>query len=201
MSQPPGPPDPNDPWAVPPPQRSDAEPGEQPAPEAGDQPGQQPYAQPGYGQAPYGQPGYGDPTYGQPAYGQPGYGQPGYGQPGYGPPAYGQPGYGYPGQGPYGYQQPTNGKAAASMWTGIAALVLTFCCGVGLLGVVPIVLGVKARSEIRRSGGQQGGEGMALAGIITGAVAVVLSALFITAILVAITRGDTSFDPSGGTGV
>ena len=178
MSQPPGTPDPNDPWAAPPPQ----------------QPGQEPSQQPG--QEPYGQQPYDQPPYGQSPYGQPPYGPPGYGQS-----AYGQPGYGYPPYGPYGYQQRTNGKAAAAMWTGIAAMVLTFCCGVGVLGVVPLLLGIKARGEIRRSGGQQGGEGMALTGIITGAVAVVLSLLFIVAIVVAIARGDTHFAPSGGTGV
>jgi hypothetical protein len=139
--------------------------------------------QPPYGD-PYGQPGYGQP----PAYGQ----QPPYGQ---------QPGYGYPAYGPYGYQQPTNGKAAAALWTGIAALVLTFCCGVGVLGIVPIVLGAKGRSEIRRGGGQQGGDGMALAGIIMGSVAVVLSLVVIGVIVLAIATGDTSFSTSGGTGV
>ncbi len=178
MSQPPGTPDPNDPWAAPPGQPQD-DPWAAP-------PGQPPYPQQ---PPPYGQP----PVYGQqPPYPQPPYGQPPYAQ---------QPGYGYPPYGPYGYHQPTNGKAAASMWTGIAAIVLTFCCGVGVLGVIPIVLGVKARSEIRRGGGQQGGDGMALAGIITGAVAVALSVLFIAAIIIAFATGDTSFDPSGGTGV
>ena len=54
-------------------------------------------------------------------------------------------------------------------------MVLTLCCGLGVLGIVPIVLGVKARAEIRATGGQQEGDGMALAGIIPGAVAVVLS--------------------------
>jgi hypothetical protein len=175
MSHPPGTPDPNDPWAAP----------------SGDEQGP---PQPPYGD-PYGQPGYGQPGYGQPpAYGQ----QPPYGQ----EPAYGQqPGYGYPAYGPYGYQQPTNGKAAAALWTGIAALVLTFCCGVGVLGIVPIVLGAKGRSEIRRGGGQQGGDGMALAGIIMGSVAVVLSLVVIGVIVLAIATGDTSFSTSGGTGV
>jgi len=177
MSHPPGTPDPNDPWAAP---SGDEQPSQQ-------QPPQQPYGQPGYGQ----QPPYGQPTYPQQQpYGP--YGQPGYGQ---------QPGYGYPAYGPYGYQQPTNGKAAAALYTGIAALVLTFCCGGGVLGILPIVLGVKARSEIRRGGGQQGGDGMALAGIILGAVAVVLSLVVIAVIVVAIASGDGSFSTSGGTSV
>lgn len=121
--------------------------------------------------------------------------QPPYGQPPYGQPPYGQPGYGY------GYPQRANGKATAALWTGIGSLVLTFCCGLGVLGVLPIVLGVKARSEIRASGGQQEGDGMALAGIITGAVAIVLSIAVIALIVVAIASGQANFGTGPGTGV
>ena len=78
---------------------------------------------------------------------------------------------------------------------------LTLCCGLGILGVVPIVLGVKARAEIRGTGGQQEGDGMALAGIITGAVAIVLSILFIAAIVISIVSGTANFDGSTQTGV
>lgn len=188
MSYPPGTPDPHepedgqgarDPWATPS--------GDQPYPGQPGQPGQ-----PGPGD----QPSY-PPQYGQPQYDQPGYGQPhGYGQPQYGQQPYGQPG-------PYGYGPPvrTNGKATAALWTGIASLVLSFCCGAGLLGFIPIVLGVKARSEIRASGGQQDGAGMALAGIVTGAVAVVLSALVIVLIIVAFTSGNATFQGPNATGV
>jgi hypothetical protein len=107
----------------------------------------------------------------QPPYGQP-YGQQSpYGQP-YGQQSpYGQPGYG---QQPYGAPQATNGKAQGSLWSGIALLV-TSCCGLGLFGVGPIVLGVKARREIRESEGRQTGDGLALAGIVCGSVAIVLS--------------------------
>jgi hypothetical protein len=186
MSQPPGPaePDPKsggeheapDPWAVP---------SEQP---------QTPYGQPGYEQPPYQQPGYG-----QPPYHQPGSGQPPYQQPGYGPPSYGPPGY--PG-GPYGFATPPiNGKATAALWSGIGLLVLSWCCGLGIFGVVPIVLGAKARSEIRTSGGQQGGAGIALAGIITGAVALVVGLLAIGLIIFALSSGDTNFSTTTQTGV
>ena len=94
--------------------------------------------------------------------------------------------------------QPTNGKATAALWTGIGSLVLTPCCGLGILGLLPIVLGVKARSEIRASGGQQDGEGMALAGIITGACGLVLSIIFIALIIVVIASGEANFDGSTG---
>ena len=61
-----------------------------------------------------------------------------------------------------------NSKATASMVTGIISL---FCCGF-VLGVVAIALGVVARNEISASGGREGGSGMALAGIILGALGV-----------------------------
>lgn len=138
MSQPPGKPDPNDPWA-----------------------------------GPAGEPG-----------GRPG--QPGYGQYGYSP-------YGY-GQTPYGQPPGTNGKAIAALWTGIGALVLSLCCGAGLLaGPVAIVLGVKGRGEIRAGGDVQGGEGMAVAGIISGALAVLLSLAVITVLVIAIAQGGSAY--------
>jgi hypothetical protein len=202
MSHPPGPPDPShgptgpddgedagrdaDPWAPPPPPDRDG------AAEQSPYPGQPDYGQPDYGQPQYGQPDYGQPQYGQPQYGQPQYGQPQYGT-----------GYPQPGYGPYGYQgyaPARNGKAVAAMWTGIGALVLTFCCGGGILGVVPIVLGVKARKEIRAGGGQQEGDGMALAGIITGAIAIVLSLVVIAFIVIAVVAAQSGED-FGQTGV
>lgn len=183
MTHPPGTPDPHDPaaggsgrdpWATPS--------GEQPEPQ---QQPQTPYGQPGYGQQPYGQPGYGQQPYAQ-------YGQQPYGQ---------QPGYGQGGLYGYGAPPRTNGKATAALWSGIGSIVLTLCCGLGILGVVPIVLGVKARAEIRATGGQQEGDGMALAGIITGAVAIVLSILFIAAIVISIVSGTANFDGGTQTGV
>jgi hypothetical protein len=100
------------------------------------------------------------------------------------------PGYGY-GYG-YGYGQPygppvaaTNGKATASLVTGIASLVLSWCCGLGLAGVVAIALGVKARKEIAASGGTQQGDGLALGGIVTGAIAAALGLLFLVLIVLA----------------
>jgi type IV secretory pathway VirB2 component (pilin) len=80
------------------------------------------------------------------------------------------------------------------MWTGIGSLVLTFCCVVpGLAGAVAVVLGIRARNEVRQSGGQQSGDGMALAGIITGAIAFVLALLFLVVIVIALATGDGDF--------
>jgi hypothetical protein len=130
-------------------------------------------------------------------------GQPGWpGQPGYGAAHPADPRYpAYPGPPPYGgYQPRTNGKAQGAMWTGIGLLVLTFCCLAGVLGFVPIALGVMARSEIRASGGQQTGEGMALAGIITGALALALSLALIALLVLVVLRahaGVQGFDTTG----
>jgi hypothetical protein len=95
----------------------------------------------------------------------------------------------------------TNGKAIAALWSGIGLLVLSWCCGLGVLGVVPIVLGAKARSEIRRSNGQQGGAGIALAGIITGAVAIVIGLLAIGLIALTVSSGQADFSSTTQTGV
>ena len=160
------------------------------------QSGHPPYSQPSHpaqsgpwpAQPPYPPPGYGDP-YGRQSHAQhPG--QPPYGQQPYG--------YGYAGQ---GFARPRNTKAVAALWTGIGALVLTLCCGAGVLGVVPIVLGVKARSEIRAGGGQEDGDGMAVAGIVTGAVAVVLSIAFIAVIVIALATNGAAGGTFGETRV
>jgi hypothetical protein len=205
MSYPPGTPDPSSGQPEPNEDRnSGQDEGQDPEASAASPPyGATPHSQDPYGQPPYGQPPYGQPPYGQPGYGQQAYPPPGYGQQGYPPAPYGDP-YGQAPYGPYGYPgsgfvRPRNGKAIAAMWTGIGALVLTPCCGAGVLGLLPIVLGVKARSEIRMSGGHQDGDGMALAGIITGAIAVLLSVAVIAAIVIAIARGDaqSSFGETG----
>ncbi len=111
-----------------------------------------------------------------------------------GPPSPGyDPGTGPPGSGP-GYPPggppvvTTNGKATAAVVTGITTLVLSWCCGFGLVGIVAVVLGVRARTEIARSGGRQDGDGLALAGVITGAVATVIGLAALVAIGIAVSR-------------
>ena len=59
--------------------------------------------------------------------------------------------------------------AVAALVCGILSLV---CCGV-ILGAVAIYQGSQARYRIRASNGRLGGNGMALAGMIMGAVAVI----------------------------
>lgn len=154
--------------------------------EGGERPGPPPSSEP---TAPYpgaaGQPPYGagEPTYAQGPYGPPTYG---YGQPGQpGQPGYPQPGYGYP-------AAPSNGKATAALIVGITTLVLSWCCGVGILGIVAIVLGVRARGEIQASQGRQTGEGMAVAGIVTGVLAVLVGLASVAVIILAVVSGGYS---------
>ena len=133
---------------------------------------------------------------GRPAYDP--YASPGPPPPPYPPPGYSpELGYGYPG---YGYPPgvPTNGKATAALVIGITTLVLSWCCGFGLVGIVAIVLGARARNEIARSGGRQEGDGLALAGIITGAVATVIGVAALVAIGIALARtGGSGFNQYG----
>ncbi|TDZ41996.1 DUF4190 domain-containing protein [Mycobacteroides franklinii] len=104
-----------------------------------------------------GQPGAYPPTAGYPVAG----GYPGYPAPGYADP------YGY---GAYGPTAGTNGLAIASLITSIAAIVT---CYLGIiLGIVGVILGVIALNQLKTR--QQDGKGIAIAGIILGAVIPVL---------------------------
>lgn len=127
----------------------------------------------GYPPAPYG--------------GPPGYGSPsGYG----GPPGYGAP-PGYPGQyDPYQSYPPgmgpTNGLAVGSLVTSIAGVVLgiplTLVCYIGaLIPIVGVVLGAVALGQIRRT--SQQGRGLAIAGIVVGAVTTVLLVVIAIAVM------------------
>lgn len=110
------------------------------------------------------------------------------------PPEPPPPNYGYGYGSPYGqaygpHRMPTNGKATASLITGVALLVLSLCPLVGLGGLVAVVLGVRARSEIRSSGGTQQGDGLALGGIITGGIAFAVGLLVLALLVVAVVAG------------
>ncbi|MBV8862949.1 MAG: DUF4190 domain-containing protein [Mycobacterium sp.] len=138
-----------------------------------------PHASPAPPAPPYGYPPahYGPPSYGAP----PGYGGP----PGYGPPP------GYPGpydpyqlypRGPAG----TNGLAVGSLITSIAGVVLgiplTLTCYIGaVIPLVGVVLGAVALGQIKRT--NQQGRGLAIAGIVVGAVMTVLLVLIAIAMM------------------
>jgi hypothetical protein len=69
-----------------------------------------------------------------------------------------------------------NPLAIVSLVTGILSII---CCGLlGLpLGIAGLVTGFLAKKQIQESGGVQGGDPLALAGMITGGIGVVLSIL------------------------
>jgi hypothetical protein len=74
----------------------------------------------------------------------------------------------------------TPGQAYASMILGIIGL-FPICPVV--LSVIALILGFMAKNEIDRSGGQLGGSGIALTGIITGGIGTALYVLFFLAVL------------------
>ena len=137
--------------------------------------------QPGGWTDPTSGPSYVDPVTGQPAYptspggypsspgGPPGYGAP---QPGYGG-AY--PGYGVPVMAPP--TQQTNGLAIAAL-----VLALSGLATCGLTSLVGAILGHVSRRQIRERG--EGGDGLALAGIISGWIIFALAVLGIGAYVV-----------------
>ncbi|CAJ1580739.1 DUF4190 domain-containing protein [[Mycobacterium] wendilense] len=122
--------------------------------------------------------------------------------PGYGayppPPQYpappGPPGYGgYPGgygapYDPYGPPVPmeTNNLATASLVTSVAgALLSLFCCLGAFLPIVGLVLGIAALNQIKNT--HQQGRGMAIAGIVIGAITLaLLVVLFMVGVAVGI---------------
>jgi hypothetical protein len=116
---------------------------------------------------PYGYPGAEQPA---PPYGGTGVGA-GYGYPGYPAP--------YAGPGPTGWQQgPANGMGITALVLGILAVV-TFCFwGLGIvLGILALIFGFIGRGRARR--GEANNAGMALAGIILGAIGSLISAAFL----------------------
>ena len=103
--------------------------------------------------------------------------------PGYGPPGYPPHGYGPEGYPPGGWGRPTNTMA-------ILALVMAF-----VFAPAGLVLGIVARKQIRQTGEE--GDGLALAGIIIGAIATALVALVIIGWVIAFASlaGSDGFAP------
>jgi Domain of unknown function (DUF4190) len=94
------------------------------------------------------------------------------------PPAYPPP-YGQPYIQPYGpgYAAPTtNGMAVASLVCGIVGLVGWLGCFFGAVASIPgLVLGIVGLQQVNRSNGMQKGRGLAIAGIVTSALAIVVT--------------------------
>jgi hypothetical protein len=149
--------------------------GQQPQPEPyGQQPQPEPYGQqPQAG--PYGQQPQADP-YGQQAspYGQQGYAAQGYG------------GYAT------GTSGPSSGLAIGALAAGVVALLMFWCAFIGVpVGIAAVVLGVVALNKVKAGTG--GGRGLALAGVITGGLAILVSVVLVVA---AIATGNADFSTS-----
>ncbi|MET9465874.1 DUF4190 domain-containing protein [Streptomyces sp. NPDC006544] len=146
--------------------------------------GQPPASSPASAPAP--QPGP-PPAYGYPAQPAPdGYGYPapqapaGYGYPAQPPaPQAGYAGYpaypGYQGLPGYPYAPKSNGFGVTALVLGIIAVIS--CYGGILFGIPAVIFGVLGRGKAKR--GEADNDGMALAGVITGAVGIVVSCVFI----------------------
>jgi hypothetical protein len=93
------------------------------------------------------------------------------------PPAAGQQTAGY------GYQTgpKTNGLAIASLVLGIAGLVFYVC---GVASILALVFGYMAKGQIDRDPANQGGRGMALAGIIMGWIGVAILVIFWVVVII-----------------
>ncbi|MBI2705301.1 MAG: DUF4190 domain-containing protein [Actinobacteria bacterium] len=120
-------------------------------------------------------------------YGPPDQGYGGYGT-GYGYPPSAPPAYGYPAA--YGYQPQRPDKGATTAL--VLGIVAFFICGV-LLGPFAMIEGFKSRKRIRESNGLLTGDGMALAGVILGAVALGLNIVVIILEIVLITASSPSY--------
>jgi len=84
----------------------------------------------------------------------------------------------------------TNSLAIASLVLGIVSIPLLFCYGGGIpFGIAAFITGLIGRRQIKESGGEQGGGGMALTGIILGAVGIALFVLSIIVIVALLLMG------------
>ncbi|MEV6261717.1 DUF4190 domain-containing protein [Streptomyces sp. NPDC051784] len=111
---------------------------------------------------------------------------------------YGYPGYpGYAGQQPWG-PAPANGLGIAAMVLGIIAVVGFCMWGLGIiLGILALIFGIIGRGRAKRGEATNGG--MALAGIILGAVSIVIGAVFLGFLIWAVANdeysGGSDYDP------
>ncbi|MEU9864792.1 DUF4190 domain-containing protein [Streptomyces sp. NPDC047971] len=109
------------------------------------------------------------------------------------PASYGYPGYpGYGGgYGQTGWQgSPANGMGTAAMVLGIIATVGFCMYGLGVvLGILALIFGIIGRKKVQRGEATNGG--MATAGIVLGAIGILISSLFLGFVLWAVAQDET----------
>lgn len=114
------------------------------------------------------------------------------------PPA--QPYGGYPGYDPYGGQQPwgpqpSNGLGTAALVLGIISVVGFCMYGVNIvLGILALIFGIIGLGRAKR--GEATNRGMAIAGIITGSIGIVIGSVLLGFIIWAIANDGSSFEES-----
>lgn len=99
---------------------------------------------------------------------------------------------------PYPAQQPTNGMAVAALVCGIVgvalAIILFFFPFIGLiLGVLAIIFGIVGRNRFKANPAV-GRQGMAMAGLVTGIVAVLISLVLIVLGIIAVNQVGSQLD-------
>ena len=87
---------------------------------------------------------------------------------------------------------PAHRRATVALVLGVTTLALSWTCFAGLLGVVPVVQGLRARREIRASGDTLGGHGRATAGVVTGGLAVLTALAVVYAVLETFASGEAA---------
>ncbi|HEY3702183.1 MAG TPA: DUF4190 domain-containing protein [Acidimicrobiales bacterium] len=90
----------------------------------------------------------------------------------YNPSAWAQP----PGTAPY--RAATNGLAVASLVLGIIGIPGVFAL-FNIFSILALIFGLVSRSQIQKSGGTQGGAGMAMAGIVLGTIGIALDVIWV----------------------
>jgi len=98
-----------------------------------------------------------------------------------------QPGFTHPPPIP-GWQGPVDALSLGTNGLAIASLVLGIVWLWGVGSILALVLGYTARNQIRDTGGRQGGNGMAIAGIVLGWIGVGIILLLIAALVLATVR-------------
>jgi hypothetical protein len=91
-----------------------------------------------------------------------------------------------------GSPAPRNGLGTAALVLGIVGFLLSIVVLGGLLGIVAVILGIVALGRVRR--GEATNRGSAIAGIVLGALAVLLTGVLVVASATFISENKEEFD-------